>query len=218
MNQFYRKQIIDKLTQTNKLTLSEQGQKFISNVVTADKAHSTQEMHQQSKARVVMKMNKKKLNATRRLENRLMTRNKSKRLGGAVAAAVMGAVVVEKKVAKEKVVEKKVVEEKVVEEKSVEKTFEFTVNSVRSSVAKLINTPVKLKKAVAKLTDVDERLNHKRFCKLASLCCKKMHGGASPSVEVLNRVWESASIMTTGDGHMTLEDLERWLDPTRGSA
>ena len=223
MNQFYRKQIIDKLTQTNKLTLSEQGQKFISKVVTADKAHSTQEMHQQSKARVVMKMNKKKLNATRRLENRLMIRSKSKRLGGAKAAAITGAVVVEKKVAKEKVVEKKVVEkkvveEKVVEEKSVEKTFEFTVNSVRSSVAKLINTPVKLKKAVAKLTDVDDRLNHKRFCKLASLCCKKMHGGASPSVEVLNRVWESASIMATGDGHMTLDDLERWLYPTRGSA
>jgi hypothetical protein len=85
--QMRRKEIVDKLRgNTNQLNAN--GLTFVNKVITADKARAAQITHTQSKARIVKKIKKQKDAASQRLNSRLLTRQKSKKMKGKGSSVV----------------------------------------------------------------------------------------------------------------------------------
>ena len=79
--QLSRKKILDKIVKSdNTRKLSTSGLAFVNKVVTSDQAHRTQLRHTQSKARVDKQMDKKKKIASQKLNNRLLSRQRSKKI------------------------------------------------------------------------------------------------------------------------------------------
>jgi hypothetical protein len=82
MQQIYRKKVLNKMQNVinnSSQKLSSNGRVYVNKILTANKAHITQMRHAESKALIALKVNKKKLDSTRRLESRLLTRSRSKK-------------------------------------------------------------------------------------------------------------------------------------------
>ena len=76
-----RKKILDKIVNSDKARkLSKTGLIFVKKVVVVDQAHRTQLSYTQSKARVDKQIDKKKKIASQKLNNRLLSRQRSKKI------------------------------------------------------------------------------------------------------------------------------------------
>jgi len=90
--QIVRRRILDALIarstgNTTTSTLNTRGRAFLNKVITVEKANHTQLRHTQSKAKITLEIQKKRTNASQRLNKRLMTRQKSRRMQQATVQA-----------------------------------------------------------------------------------------------------------------------------------